>query len=118
MQLIGEPGLLGLALDYQSFAKNIKYLQTKYKKKTWLCSGWLSLRPQGDFLSSATSRQGERRRPEDDDVDVDDDGRWKGWEGTLLLLPICEIPLTGGLIGGGDAGEESGLLKVREGETW
>ena len=27
LQLIGEPGLLGLALDYQSFAENIKYLQ-------------------------------------------------------------------------------------------
>ena len=41
----------------------------------------------------------------------------EGWEGTLLLLPICEILLTGGLLGG-DAGEVSGLLKVREGETW
>ena len=66
----------------------------------------------------ATARQGGRRRPEDDDVDVDDDGRGEGWEGTLLLLPICEILLAGGLIGGGDAGEVSGLLKVREVETW
>ena len=41
----------------------------------------------------------------------------EGRDRTLLLLPICEILLTGGLLGG-DAGEVSGLLKVREGETW
>ena len=42
----------------------------------------------------------------------------EGRDGTLLLLPICEILLAGGLVGGGDVGEVSGLLKLREGETW